>query len=384
MKIPVSNAASNQIRRRLKNQQNVGPTEAVIDGRRAILFSGNDYLGLSHHLSVKQAAADALVKYGNSAGASRLISGNHQLYRRLEAGLARFKQKEAALVFATGFMANLGLITAITGRGDTIYMDKLSHASLYDGCRLSEATVKRYPHADLGALEKLLESPRRGNGRQIIVTDGVFSMDGDLAPLADLQELADRYDAMLVVDDAHGTGVLGAGGRGTAEHLGVRLDMEIGTLSNALGSLGGYVAGDPQLIAELVNKSRAFIFTTGLPPATVAAALEAITIVETDSTRRTRVLSLAQKARRTLSDAGYSVPPGITPIVPLMIGGAADAVALSDRCLEQGVFVPAIRTPAVPRKEARLRMTVSALHSEAQLDQALQVLIDQGLEMGLI
>jgi 8-amino-7-oxononanoate synthase len=367
----------------LKSQQNIGPTEGLIDGRRAILFAGNDYLGLSHHLSVKQAAADALVEYGSSAGASRLISGNHQLYRRLETSLARFKQKESALVFATGFMANLGLVTAIAGRVDTVYMDKLSHASLYDGCGLSGATLKRYPHADLKALEKLLAG-RPGTGRRIILTDGVFSMDGDLAPLAGVQELADRYDALLVVDDAHGTGVLGPGGRGTAEHLGVRLSMEVGTLSKALGSLGGYVAGDCELISLLVNKSRAFIFTTGLPPATVAAALEAITIVETEPPRRTRVLSLAQRARRRLGEAGYTIPPGITPIVPLIIGSATQAVALSDRCLEKGVFVPAIRSPAVPRKEARLRMTLSALHSEAQLDQALDTLIVQGQEMGLI
>lgn len=368
--------------RRLRSQKRMSGAEALIDGCRALVFAGNDYLGLASHPKVVEAAGRALSTYGLSAGASRLISGNHQLYDELESTLTAFKGKESALVFATGYMANIGTLTSLAGPDAVIFMDKLCHASLYDGARLSGAQVKRYPHNDLARLQSLLSE--RDGRHSFIVTDGVFSMDGDLADLGGLKALARRYQSMLLVDDAHGTGVLGKIGRGTADHLGVSLDMEIGTLSKALGGLGGYVTGPSWLIDTLVNRARSFIFTTGLPPATLAGALTAILVAREETWRQERVLALATRARSILNQNGLSVPEGITPIIPIVVGDEQVAVAASEACLKKGLFVPAIRTPAVPRGQARLRMTVSAVHSDAELERALDVLIDTAKEMGLI
>lgn len=367
--------------RRLKKQENLGPTEAIFDGRRATVFSGNDYLGLSHHPLVKEAAAQALADFGNSAGASRLISGNH-LYSEVESNLASLKKKEAALVFSTGFMANLGTLTTLSEPKDTIYIDKLCHASLYDGCRLSGATIKRYPHNNLAKLEQLLNSHTAG--RSIIVTDGVFSMDGDCAPLADIKQLAVEYGSLLIVDDAHGTGVLGPRGGGTSALQGVDLDMEVGTLSKALGSLGGFVVGSKRLIDALVDRARPFIYTTGLPPAILAGANAAISIIKSQNRQQERVLFLAERARTRLTAAGWQIPPGITPIIPLIIGDAQKAHALSATLLAKGIFIPAIKSPTVPARKARLRMTVSAAHSDKEFNHALDAIIAGGKELKII
>lgn len=369
--------------RRLRQQKNLSQTEAIIDGRRATVFAGNDYLGLASHPEVIQAAAKALADYGNSAGGSRLISGNHHLYAELESSLADFKQKEAALVFATGFMANLGLLSAVAGPKDVIYIDKLSHASIYDGSRLSDGAVRRYPHNNLDKLERLLAGEEVA-GRRLIVTEGVFSMDGDCAPLPDLKRLASKYSCLLIVDDAHGTGVLGPEGRGTAAHLGVTPDVEIGTLSKAIGGLGGFVAGSRELIDFLVAKARPFIYSTGLPPATLAGAIAAVSIIRTQGWRRERVLALAERARARLNEAGWRIPAGFTPIIPLIVNDAGRAEALSGALLDKGVFIPAVKAPSVPARQARLRLTISAAHSDEELDNALNVLASVGMEMGLI
>ena len=383
--------------RRLRKQENFSPTRALIDGREAVLFAGNDYLGLSWHPAVIDAAGRALAEYGASAGASRLVTGNHPLYRELESALAALKGKEAALVFPSGYMANLGLLSALAGPGGTmdmgrtIYMDRLNHASLYDGCRLSGVDLKRYRHGDTGHLDAILSRGRKrrvpggaGAAKSLIVTDGVFSMDGDLAPLDELERLADEYSAMLVVDDAHGTGVIGPEGRGTAAQLGVEPDVEVGTMSKAIGSLGGFVAGSRELIDYLVNRARPFIFTTGLPPAAVAAATAAVGLFKEEAWRRERVLDLAARARTELAASGFETPAGFTPIIPVIAGDESLAVKLSELCLERGVFIPAIRTPAVPRGRARLRMTVSAAHSDEELARAIDAVTESAGELALI
>ena len=362
--------------RRMRRVEHLGPNVARVDGRPAILFASNDYLGLSRHPRVVEAAAQAVALHGASATASRLVNGTHALYAELEEALAAFKGAQAALVFATGYMANLGVVTALaSSREDLVLLDRLDHASLYDACAMSPAKTTRYPHCDLPALERrLAEGP--GAGRTLVVTDGVFSMDGDVAPLAELREATRAASAWLVVDDAHGTGVLGPRGRGSCAAAGLHPDVEIGTLSKALGSLGGFVVGDRALVDYLVNRARPLIFSTGLPPSAVAAALAALRAAEAEPWRRERVLALAARARAALSAAGYEVLPGQTPIVPIVVGDERLASALSEACLERGVFVPAIRTPSVPAGRARLRMTLCADHTDGQLEQALAVLCE--------
>lgn len=382
----LQNLESANLSRRLRRQENLGPTRAVIDGLEAILFAGNDYLGLSSHPGVIKAGCAALKQYGNSATASRLVSGNHPLLRSLEERLARLKGKEAALVFPSGYMANLGFVASVSGADDMIYMDRLAHASLYDGWRLSGAGLKRFRHNNVEHLEELLEQEisKRQDGKVLIITEGVFSMDGDTAPLPELKRLTDRHGCLLAVDDAHGTGVLGAGGKGTAAYLEAEPEVEIGTLSKAIGSLGGFVAGSQEIIAYLINKARPFIFTTGLPPASAASAEAAIRLLDEEGWRRERVLALAARARQELGRAGFDIPPGITPIIPLIVGDEKQALMLSDLCLSRGVFIPAIRTPAVPKNQARLRMTVSAAHTDDELDQAIDLLAASAGELGII
>jgi 8-amino-7-oxononanoate synthase len=362
--------------RTLRSFECLGPNRARVDGREAVLFAGNDYLGLSQHPEVIAAARDALERYGASATASRLINGNHALYGALEESLAELKGTEAAIVFGSGYAANLGLLTALAAsRRDTVLMDRLNHASLYDAAAMSPATMKRYAHRDTTALAALLERDC-GNGHTLVVTDGIFSMDGDIAPLAELAGLARRHSAALVVDDAHGTGVLGPDGAGSSAAAGVHPDIEIGTLSKALGSVGGFVAGDRELIEFLVNRARPLVFSTGLPPASLAAATTAIEIMRAEPWRRRRLAEISSRVRAELAAAGFEVPPGETPIVPLIVGDERLATSMADACLERGVFVPAIRAPSVPKGRARLRMTLSAEHTDEQVEQAIGVLAD--------
>lgn len=379
----IENLKSKDLYRRLRSQVNISPTRAVIDGKVALLFAGNDYLGLSSHSEIIKAALEAGEKYGTSAGAARLITGNHKLYKQLEEKIAQYKNKQSALVYSSGYMANIGLISALTGPKDVIFMDKLNHASLYDGCKLSGAKLQRYSHNNISRLEELLDEDTCQKTR-FIVTDGVFSMDGDLAHLGELKALADKYDCMLIIDDAHGTGVIGAEGKGTAEFYNIELDLEMGTLSKAIGSLGGFIAAGREYIDYLVNKSRPFIFTTGLPPSVLAASICSIKIMQKESWRRERVLELAKKTRVFLERAGFKVVEGFTPIVPVIVGSEEKALKLSNLCLEKGVFIPAIRTPAVAKNQARLRMTLSAIHTDEELEKALDVLGCSAKEIGLI
>ncbi len=329
-------------------------------------FSSNDYLGLARHPQIKKAAQNAIEKYGNSATASRLINGNHPLYQELETKIATFKNKEAALVYPTGYMANIGLLSAITGKNDCVFMDKLNHASLYDACQMSKALLYRYTHNDTEQLEGLLKKSKPVVKR-LIVTDTVFSMDGDMAPLPALKELADKYEGLLVTDDAHGTGVISNGGEAS---------IEVGTLSKALGGLGGFIAADKITIDYLINKSRPFMFTTGLPPAVLAAGISALDVIKKEPWRREKVLSYAFFVRKRLKGAGFDVLEGVTPIIPIIIGDEAKALEFSDKLLEKGIFIPAIRTPAVEKGRARLRMSVSAAHTEEELEKAIEALIE--------
>ncbi len=350
-----------------------GPT-LTLDGREVINFSSNNYLGIANHPALAKAAKAAIDRYGCGSGASRLISGNMTLHEELEAKLAEFKNTEAALVFNSGFQANVGIISSLAGEGDAILSDSLNHASIIDGCRLSKAQTFVYAHGDLAALETCLKqaAPAR---RRLIVTETIFSMDGDEAPLGEIVELGEKYDAMVMVDEAHGTGVFGANGAGVVAKLGLapRVLTQMGTLGKALGGFGAYVAGSRSLRDLLINRCRSFIFTTSLPPAVMAMALAAIDLVQNEPQRRETLRHNCQKLKLGLSRLGFELGKSESPILPLIVGDAARCMALSAALLDRGVFAQGIRPPTVPVGTSRLRITVMATHSDAQIDRALNV-----------
>ena len=360
------------LRRHLRTVMSAPIGTINLDGRDVVLLGSNNYLGLSTHPQVIAAAIEATRTFGTGASGSRLISGNSELYTTLETNLAKTKNTEAALVFSSGYAANTSIIPVLAGEGDLILSDALNHASIIDGCRLSRATTKVYRHCDMEHLETLL-SESAAFRRRLIVTDGVFSMDGDIAPLPDIYEVATRYDAMLLVDDAHGFGVLGRDGRGTASHFGLEGEgiIQMGTLSKAIGALGGYIAGSRALIELLINKARGFIFTTGLPPATLAAANAALDVMRSSPQLRQSLFSHAKCLKTALIDLGYTLLPSETQILPVVLGNPKRATSIADALLAEGVFAPAIRPPAVPPDTSRLRLTVMATHTEAEIQQAI-------------
>jgi 8-amino-7-oxononanoate synthase len=344
-----------------------GP-RAVVDGREVLVFCSNNYLGLATDPRLKRAAHDAVEKYGCGATGSRLISGNLPLYDELETELAAFKGAEAALVFSSGYHANIGAVTALVETGDAIFSDALNHASLIDGSRLSRADVVVYRHCELDDLEAGLRS-RAAARRKLIVTESVFSMDGDLAPLREIAWLAEKYGAMLLVDEAHATGVFGPTGAGLVEALGLQnqVHVQMGTFSKALGSLGGYLAAGSELIDYFINRSRSFIFTTGLPPATLAASAEAIRIVRSEPGGRAALLRNVARLREELSDIGFDPGPSRSQILPVLIGNDRKVMAACRFLLRRGVFVQGIRPPTVPSGTARLRITPMASHESEDL-----------------
>jgi 8-amino-7-oxononanoate synthase len=350
-----------------------GPTgaEYVYNGKQVVGLCSNNYLGLAEHPALREAAIKAVEQYGAGSGASRLISGNLAIHEELESRLAKFKGTQAALLFNSGYHANVGIISALMGPDDLIYSDELNHASLIDGCRLSKATIRVYRHADTDHLDSLLREDEKKKGRRLVVTDSVFSMDGDVAPLPEIAAIARRYGAEVMVDEAHGTGIYGKNGRGTVDHFQLRgqIAIQMGTLGKSLGSFGAYVAGSKELIDFLVNRSRTFIFTTALPPAACGAALAALDILEKEPGRIAKLWTLTMQYRAALREAGLK-PAGETPIVPITIGKAEDAVAVSEQLLEAGFHAQAIRPPTVPEGSSRLRTTVTAAHTEAQLKEA--------------
>lgn len=340
-------------------------TTPLLAGRPVVSFCSNDYLGLASHPTVTAAAAAALPLTGFGAGASRLVSGDLPAHRNLESALASYLGAPSALLFPTGYQANLGVLTALASRGDLIVSDALNHASLIDGCRLSRAEVAVYPHGDVAAARTLLASAGRRHRRRLLVTESLFSMDGDTAPLADLAEVARAFDAAFIVDEAHALGTLGPTGAGLARQDHLTPDVTIGTLGKALGSLGGFAAGTPDLRAVLVNRARTFIFTTAAPPPVLAAAQAALTIAagSEGNARRAALHDRIRQLREALP-----APGPVTPIVPFILGTDRAALDTSGRLRERGFFVPAIRPPTVPEGTARLRITLSAAHDTQQVD----------------
>ncbi len=363
--------SSSGLTRRLHAHGAVSPGRfRTREGRELINFGSNDYLGLAADPRLTAAALAAAEKFGWGAAASPLVFGWSDIHQELADALAGFEGTEAALLFPTGYAANFGTLGALVGPGDAVYADRLNHACLIDGVRLSGASLRVYPH---NGAERVASALARDQGRfrrALIATEGVFSMDGDVAPLAELATLAERFGAMLLVDEAHGTGVFGADGRGAAAAAGVadRVQVRVGTLSKALGSVGGFVAGSRRLIGHLVNHARPLLYSTALPPAAAAAALAALEIMRSEPWRRERVFILGGRLRGALVGAGLDVIPAAGPIVAVVLGEAGAAVEASDRLRRLGLFVPAIRPPTVPAGTARLRVSLSAAHTDADLE----------------
>ncbi|WP_417513487.1 8-amino-7-oxononanoate synthase [Marinobacter sp.] len=355
-----------------------GPQQPVLtaNGKRLLSFCSNDYLGLANHPSNVEALRNALPETGLGGAASHLICGHHDAHHLLEERLAAFTGRSSALFFSTGYMANLGVISALVGQGDTVFSDQLNHASIIDGCRLSRAKVRRYAHGDATSLEAMLaDTP----GHKLVVTDGVFSMDGDVAPLRELSQVCRNHGALLVVDDAHGFGVLGPHGQGSVAELGLSeedVPVLIGTLGKAAGTSGAFAAGPAVLMDYLVQKARTYIYTTAMPPALAMATCNSLDLIERGDERRTHLQELVERFRREASVLGYELMPSRTPVQPIMIGGNREALALSQALEDFGLLVTAIRPPTVPEGEARLRVTLSAAHSHDDLDCLLQALSD--------
>lgn len=357
-----------------------------LDGRKVLLLCSNNYLGLADHPALRRAAVIG-VAFGVGSGASRLVSGTMELHERLESRIAQFKGTEKALVFNSGYAANTGIISALVGRGDAIFSDRLNHASIVDGALLSRASFHRFPHRDMAALERLLQE-KGGNGRRLIVTDGVFSMDGDIAPLQKMAQLARQYGALLMVDDAHGTGVLGATGRGTAELLGVMdsIDIHMGTLGKGLGSFGAYAAASETICDYLVNKARSFIFSTSLPPAVLAPSIAALDLVDSREGKELRDRLAANVAlfKDRLAAAGFDTMGSETQIVPIFVGPAEATMQFSKELLDEGIFVQGIRPPTVPAGSCRLRCTIMATHEAADLEAAADTIARIGKRLGVV
>jgi 8-amino-7-oxononanoate synthase len=350
----------------------VGPVVEVA-GRQILLLASNDYLGLARHPEVIRSAIEATQRFGAGAGASRLISGSLPPHQELESALAQFKGTDAALTFSSGYLANIGTIPALVEQGGLILADRLCHASLIDGCRLSAADFRIYRHNDISHLQSLLAKRRRARRRTLIVTDGLFSMDGDLAPLPELCRLAQDYEADLYIDDAHGTGVMGAHGRGTAEHFSIetQIPFQIGTLGKAFGSSGAYLVGPSILIRYLMNTSRSFIFTTAPPPSSAAAVVAALRVMQREPERRARLWENRERLFSGLTKLGFSLSLSVSPIMPILVGNAETALSFAEHLFLEGVYAPAIRPPTVPDATSRIRVTVTSEHSPSHIDQAL-------------
>ena len=351
--------------------------EIELDGRRCIDFCSNDYLGLAAHPQVVEAFIDAARMHGVGARASHLVTGHQAEHEALEQELAAYTGRERAIVFSTGYMANLGLARAVAGRDATVYGDQLNHASLIDGGRLSGAKLQRYPHADAAALEQQLATQESGTA--LVLTDGVFSMDGDLAPLPALAAACSRYGAFLAVDDAHGLGVTGATGRGSLEHFGLspgEVPALVGTFGKAFGTFGAFVAGSEDLIETLIQRARTYIYTTALPPAVAAATRMALAVSIAEPWRRERVLALTRRFRELALAAGIILGTSETPIQPILIGSADSAMRTSNALLERGFFVAAIRPPTVPADTSRLRITLSAAHRDEDVERLVAALAE--------
>ncbi|MCB2226005.1 MAG: 8-amino-7-oxononanoate synthase [Desulfarculaceae bacterium] len=388
MEALASRAAQNQASGLARGLVSMGPScgrWVVVQGRRCLLMASNDYLGLAGHPRLAQAAVEAAGSCGTGSGASRLISGTLDSHLELEKTIAAFKHAEAALFFPTGYTTNLGVICGLAREGDLIVSDRLNHASLIDACRLSRGEVRIYPHSDAGAAAELLAGGD-GHGLKLLVTDGVFSMDGDVAPLRELREAARQAGALLIIDDAHATGVYGDTGRGSLEHLGLEPSPEVvmvGTFSKALGGLGGYVAGDRAVIDALVNYSRPFIYSTAPPPSQVAVARAGLELVDAEPWRRDKLRELSALLRTELTQAGHTVLSQEGPIVPVLVGEPAKTVAMGHALTARGIYAPAVRPPTVPPGSSRIRLTVTAAHEPEDMRMAAYAFAEAAKEVGI-
>lgn len=382
LSLELEDLAARDLRRTRRTIDGAQGAEVLLDGRRVLCLCSNNYLGLAGDPRLARAAIAAIEESGLGAGASPLISGHMGPHAELEREVAEWLGCEAALVFGSGYHANVGVITSLLGPGDEVFSDALNHASLIDGCRLSRATIRVYRHRDADDLERQLAGSRAR--RRLVVTDSVFSMDGDLAPLAELACAAERHGAWLMLDEAHAVGVFGDAGGGLAEALGLgdRVAVRMGTLGKALGGYGAFVAGSRTLIELLVNRARAYIYSTALPPAVVGAARAAIAIARDEPERRLALWRNARRLHAGLAAAGLRVPPFASPIVPLLAGASAAALGIAERACANGLLAPAIRPPTVPPGTARLRLTPLATHTEEQIDRAVSVLASAAKETG--
>lgn len=365
-----------------------GPTgaRARFDGRDVVNLASNNYLGLANHPRMNAAAARAAAELGAGTGAVRTIAGTMALHRELERRFAAFKHAGSALMFQSGFTANAGTVQAILGPEDVIVSDRLNHASIIDGARLSKAEIRVFEHRDAEHADRLLAETARPGRRQLLITDGVFSMDGDIAPLPELVEVAERRGAIMMVDDAHASGVLGRGGAGTVDHFGLhgRVDIQVGTLSKAIGVLGGFIAGPRHLTEWLENRGRPYLFSTSAPPAVVAACIEALDIIRDEPERIERLWANTRWFKAGLHELGFDTGASETPITPVIIGEEERAQDFARRLFEEGVFTPAIVYPTVPRGRARVRTIVTAEHTQEDLGRALEVFASVGRELGVI
>ena len=359
---------------------------ARFDGREVINLASNNYLGLANHPRVNLAASKAALELGAGSGAVRTIAGTMTLHLELERRFAEFKHADDALMFQSGFTANAGTVAAILSKDDVIVSDRLNHASIIDGARLSRAEIKVFPHKDVDAADALLTETARPGRHQLLITDGVFSMDGDIAPLPGLVEIAEKHGAIMMIDDAHASGVLGTGGAGTVDHFGLhgRVDIQVGTLSKAFGVLGGFIAGPPHLIEWLQNRGRPFLFSTSAPPAVVAACLAALDVLHDEPDRLQRLWSNTALFKEGLHALGFDTGESETPITPIITGDEEKTQTLARRLFEEGVFCPAIVFPTVERGRARVRAMVTADHTEDDLREAIETFERVGRELGLL
>ncbi|MBI3469896.1 MAG: glycine C-acetyltransferase [Candidatus Solibacter usitatus] len=371
---------------RLRILETEAAAESRFDGREVINLASNNYLGLTTHPRLREAALEAVRRYGVGSGAVRTISGTMTLHMELEERIARFKNVEACVVFQSGFAANAGTVSAILGQDDHIVSDALNHASIIDGCRLSRAKIHVFPHKDTQAAAQILAQLASGPGRKLLISDGVFSMDGDIGPLPALAEAAERHGAIMMVDDAHSSGVLGRAGRGTIDHFGLhgRVQIQVGTLSKAVGVLGGYVCGSRDLIEFLYHRARPFLFSTSHPPAVAAACLAAFDVLEQEPERIEALWNNTRYFKQGLAGAGFDTGLSETPITPVMVGEARRAHEFSRALFEEGVLATGIGFPTVPEGKARVRTIVTATHTQAQLDRALEVFTKVARRMGII
>ncbi|MDE3199106.1 MAG: glycine C-acetyltransferase [Acidobacteriota bacterium] len=371
---------------RLRILQGPCAAESHFDGRDVINLASNNYLGLTTHPKLIEAAVEATRKYGAGSGAVRTISGTMDLHMRLEERIAKFKHVEACVVFQSGFAANAGTVSAVLGSEDHIISDQLNHASIIDGARLSRAKIHVFPHKDHEAAGRILAELDGAPGRKLVITDGVFSMDGDIGPLPQLCDLAEKHGAIMMVDDAHSSGVLGRNGRGTVDHFDLhgRVDIQVGTLSKAVGVLGGYVCGTKDLIEFLYHRARPFLFSTSHPPAVTAACLAAFDILESEPERIEKLWENTRHFKKSLVDAGFDTGVSETPITPVVVGETAKAHRFSAELFEEGVLATGIGFPTVAKDKARVRTIVTATHTRAELDRALEVFERVGRRMAIL